>query len=245
MIIVCQSCKATFLVPASLFTAGPRQVRCARCGNAWLEDPHKKKTESQETNTPPPPSREQETKEAQPFHIFVPPPAHEERPEPKGPSLLSRLAHAPWKKIALGIFLFLATATLLAALTFALGRKFVIETWPESQEYYMSLGLIPKDLPAKLILQNVYSERRYMDGAMHLVVNGTIFNQANKTQVVPALVVEAQGPGSRLIQSWHIKPPAATLDPGASVPFFSAIIPPEGAIVEVNLSFVEPPHDKP
>jgi len=249
MIIVCESCKASFLVPASLFTHGPRTVRCARCGNVWLAEPQKKQEQPknfeetlkkfEETLPPPEP-------QASPP---LPPPLPMEPPKPRGPSVLSKLAkaliYAPWIQIIKWSCLSLATLALSAALIIVLARKPIIEHWPEMQDYYMRLGLIAADLPEKLVLKNIYSERRYMDGAMHLVVTGSIFNQADKTQVVPALLVEAVGPGGQMIQSWHIKPPAATLDPSATVPFFSAIISPEGTIVEVNLSFIEPPHDKP
>ncbi len=111
------------------------------------------------------------------------------------------------------------------------------------QRHYIALGLVTEAPAEKLVLRNVRSERRYMDGAMHLVVNGEIASQAEKTQVVPTLLAEAIGPDGRLIQSWQIAPPEATLKHGAVVPFSSAILSPEGTVVEINLSFIEPPHD--
>ena len=38
MILACPFCRARFLVQASLFDAGPRQVKCARCHHEWLDD---------------------------------------------------------------------------------------------------------------------------------------------------------------------------------------------------------------
>src|ERR1700735_4111143 len=39
MIVSCPSCKARYLVPASHFVDGARQVRCARCTHTWAADP--------------------------------------------------------------------------------------------------------------------------------------------------------------------------------------------------------------
>jgi predicted Zn finger-like uncharacterized protein len=38
MILVCASCKASYLVSVSVFASGARQVRCARCGHTWQAD---------------------------------------------------------------------------------------------------------------------------------------------------------------------------------------------------------------
>lgn len=120
----------------------------------------------------------------------------------------------------------------------------IIGKWPDIQRHYIMLGLAKAPLADHLTLTDIHSERRYMDGAMHLVVQGKIQSNAQKTHVIPALNVEALGPDERVIQSWRIEAPQATVKPGESVPFSSAVISQEGTVVEVNLSFVEPPHDE-
>lgn len=248
MIIACPRCKASFLVLASLFEGGPRTVRCARCGHVWLADPHKKKPHKEEIFIPEAP-KAPEWPASQPS--TPPPPA--KPAEPPKPSRLQKgiqktketLAQVVWRRV-LKWSLILSGACVTAAVLFLiLGKETVIYYWPETQIYYKMAGLIAPPEPEKLALENIRSERRYMDGAMHLVVAGDIRSQAEKTQILPAILVEAIGPDNQLIQSWHIDPPQATLPPGQKVPFSSAIISPEGTVVEVNLSFVEPPHDQP
>jgi len=94
-----------------------------------------------------------------------------------------------------------------------------------------------------LSLQQIRSERRYLEGGMQLVVEGEIHNESKGTRQVPDLQITALGPDGNIMQSWRIDAPAATLDPGASAPFQSAVNTPQGTVTEVNLKFIEPRHD--
>lgn len=219
-------------------------VRCARCGHTWRANPNEK--------LPPPPRAE-----LPPLHSFTPsapeiaPPPALLRPPPKEKKslrlkirpFLVPLTGLPWGKISLWSGGTASVLLLVGSLIFVFGHDPIVQRWPEMQRHYIALGLVTEAPAEKLVLRNVRSERRYMDGAMHLVVNGEIASQAEKTQVVPTLLAEAIGPDGRLIQSWQIAPPEATLKHGAVVPFSSAILSPEGTVVEINLSFIEPPHD--
>jgi len=139
--------------------------------------------------------------------------------------------------IAAGFLLFFT-------IVFVAGHSFIIQRWPQMQQIYVDLGLAQNPLKDNLVLTNITSERRYQDGAMQLVVQGEVQSHAKQRQVVPAISVEALGPDGRIIESWRIEPPKATMDPDTTVPFTSSIISPQGTVVEVNLSFVEPPHDE-
>ncbi len=247
MILVCDKCKASFLVPASLFVGGPRIVRCARCGNTWLADPNEK--------APPPPPRAAPPplhsftplppETSSPFEIAPPPPKEKIPLQIRLRSFLEPLKRLPWGKISLWLSGSAAVLSLAGSLVFVFGHDPIVQRWPEMQRYYIALGLVTEAPAEKLVLRNVKSERRYMDGAMHLTIGGEIASQAKKTQVIPPLLAEAIGPDGQVIQSWQIEPPEATLRPGASAVFSSAILSPEGTVVEINLSFVEPPHDQP
>jgi hypothetical protein len=134
----------------------------------------------------------------------------------------------------------------LSTFLFLSGHQYIAKTWPLTQTAYHAIGL--SSSPAqneRLVLQNISSERRYEDGAMQLIVQGEIKNVSKKPQGLPDLNVDAMGPDERIIQSWRIKPSPATLEVDSVLPFTSAILSPEGTVVEVNLSFVETPHDQP
>ncbi|MGE4351562.1 MAG: hypothetical protein AB7E52_05165 [Bdellovibrionales bacterium] len=124
------------------------------------------------------------------------------------------------------------------------GHRFIIKHWPEAQSFYIEFGLAKDPLKDNLVLQNILSERRYVDGAMQLVITGEIHSHAQNRQVVPAIVIEAIGADEHIIESWRIDPPKATMDPNMTVPFSAMFLSPETTVVDVNLSFVEPPHDE-
>lgn len=246
MILVCDKCKASFLVPASLFTIGARTVRCARCGHMWRADPNAKTAPPPQAALPPlhvftplPPET------SSPFEITPPPPKEKIPLQARLRSFLEPLTRLPWGKISLWLSGAAAVLSLAGSLVFVFGHDPIVQRWPDLQRYYIALGLVTEAPAEKLVLRNVRSERRYMDGAMHLIVNGEIASQAKETQIVPTLLAEAIGPDGKVIQSWQIAPPQATLRHGDSAAFSSAILSPEGTVVEVNLSFVEPPHDQP
>lgn len=105
------------------------------------------------------------------------------------------------------------------------------------------LGVVSGSLGEGLSLENIRSERRYENGGMQLVVEGDIRNKSDKAHKVPDIMVNAIGFNKQPIQSWRIPAPTATLAAGATASFQSSIVPPEGTVVEVHLSFVEPRHD--
>ena len=139
--------------------------------------------------------------------------------------------------ISLGIILFVLGF-------FYFGHSFIIKNWPEMQTFYVMVGLAEDPLKDALVLEHITSERRYLDGAMQLVVEGKIRSKGEKTQVLPGIFAEALGPDGHIIQSWRIEPPTATLDPNMTIPFKSAVLSPEGTVVEVNLSFAKATHDE-
>lgn len=225
MIIVCQTCKASYLVPASTFAAGPRQVRCARCGNAWMADlPPKttaipweepagpqtieKKEQPNEQTAPLPSAATADEKQAR-LPVVVKP--------DRGPLL---------RKIAAGFVALLLIAALVWSLTAGpLKNVFKAKATP----------------PSPLSLLDVSSERRFENGAMQLVVDGRILNETQTPQDVPTIDASAIGPDGKTLHHWKIDPPAPTVEANTSVTFHSVITTPEGSIAAVNLKFA--PHE--
>lgn len=232
MIVVCKKCYTPFLVPDTLLKEKGKTVKCGKCGNTWIEMPIHKAA--------PHPTI---TKKA-----FIAPP----KEIIKRVSVLKKLVHKQAKeaftvknlikdmKVALRVCGVLFLLSIIGVLT---GHQFVVAAWPEAQNIYISIGWVDEKRE-ELVLLSVTSERRYLDGAMHLIVKGTIHCVAEKTQVLPDITAEAIGYDGRLIKSWRIKPPKATLKPEGALPFQSIIISPEGTVTEVNLSFSEESHDK-
>lgn len=140
--------------------------------------------------------------------------------------------------------LIISTCTLLLSLIiFLTAQSLIVAQWPGTQAIYIAIGWVEEERKS-LVLQSVASERRYVDGGMHIIVKGKIHSVAEKTQVVPDIYINGIGPDGSTIQSWRISPPKATIRPGKTFSFNSSVLSPEGTVVEINLSFVEKPYEK-
>lgn len=223
MILSCPSCQARFLVPATHFAAGPRTVRCAHCGLAWTAE------------TPPDPA----TALADQLSA-LPPAAAEIKPIPAGsnlpalpavPGFLGNWIAAAFMLIVSCIMLFLA-----------LDRRDIAFNHPWTERYYDRVGLHVYHAGEGLSLRQVRSETKFDGGILQLAVEGQVHNDTTKPQPIPDILAAAIGPDDKVMQSWQIDAPAATVAPGESVPFASEIHAPKGTIIEISLHFVEPDH---
>ena len=140
MLIACSSCAAEYEVPDRLLAAGPRMMRCARCGNQFqagaAAPPHEAAAAPPEapstvpTPLPPlaaPPAPEP-TSAAPPRRAPAPP-----RPVPMMPPATDRVAVLGW--IATGITLFGGAAAALA------NHKAISEAWPPATRLFQALGI--------------------------------------------------------------------------------------------------------
>lgn len=121
----------------------------------------------------------------------------------------------------------------------ALDRRDIAERWPVTEELYDRIGLHIYRAGEGLMLADVRSEMKFDSGTMQLTVEGQIHNKTDKPQSVPNILAAAIGPDGKIMQSWQIDAPAATLAPDQSVPFSSEILAPQGTVVNINLHFIE------
>ncbi|MDX9689827.1 MAG: hypothetical protein EOM37_01050 [Proteobacteria bacterium] len=237
MIVVCPKCKASFLVPATTFKNGGCTVRCAKCKWVW----HQRQSGQHKPVSPPPtPAQQKEPPTAKQTKVDKTPTIViiEEAP-PKLRFTKERLLNL------MGVALTICGAFVLFILSVIyVAHGPIVRTWPAAQSFYSSMGWVKAISSDQLTLSRITSQRRYMDGAMHLVINGVIISKAEKVQVIPDINIDAVAPDGQIIQSWLIKPPKATLEPDEAVPFTSSIVSPERTVIEVNLNFVELSHDK-
>ncbi len=227
MILACPLCQTRFLIPASLFAAGPRRVRCARCLHSWLAEA--------------------------PNHIdVVAPPADPVLPEaplpsplpiPEGSNLPALMAPQWPKWMKKSIVLTFLIVIVGLGLWLVLDRQSISKQWPRLEHIYDNIGLHIYYPGEGLTLMNVRSELKYEDGMMRLVTDGIISNTTDNTQKIPDLMAGAVGPGGEITQSWQIDAPAATVAPHGETPFHSMINAPKETVVNVNLNFIEPKDD--
>jgi len=225
MILNCPSCRTRYVVPATVFAAGSRQVRCARCKHSWKAELPKEIEVVGEAapDIAPPPEK------------AAPIPPGSNLPVPIKHPFLSRL----WRTQRTGIVTFFA----ILLVGVILGNRFApYLKLPENLPDVVSHSL--EGAEDGLEFDQMRSELKYDDGITKLILNGKIKNKSKKSLNVPPIIAEAMGPDGSIIQSWQIDPPKAKLDPEEEAPFSSSINAPKGTVVNVIMNFAEPKDGK-
>lgn len=154
MRLACPSCAAAYDLPETLFLAGPRMVRCAKCGHSWM------------ASAPEPPAPEPPSEPPAPEPEAPPPapadaaPGAEAEPAARRPSPLRRRAPAaaaepptplpdfslappepPRRSAGLAIA-WAASLALLLVVGWAgwTRREAVMQAWPASTHLFAALG---------------------------------------------------------------------------------------------------------
>ena len=117
-------------------------------------------------------------------------------------------------------------------------RDVIIKAFPGLRDFYEYLGLHVEHSGAGLMFDHVKSELKYDGGTMKLYVEGVVHNTTSETQFIPDIKARALGPDRRIIQSWWVEAPAATVAAGGDVPFHTEIASPMRRTIEdVYLEF--------
>jgi len=119
MIVTCSLCKTRYLTDPAVLGAGGRRVRCAKCGNSWMQAPPSDMPRRVDVVSPP----------SHPGQI---PPPRFNLPAPYIPP---RRRRHPYR-VALAVAA--VVIILLGAGYFA--RSQIIETWPSARHVYELIG---------------------------------------------------------------------------------------------------------
>lgn len=91
------------------------------------------------------------------------------------------------------------------------------------------LGLAAGETPLKLMVTSS-DRQRLQSGNELFAVSGRVINPTGESHAVPPIKAELRDGGGKLVYSWTIAPPAASLPPGGSATFNSAEVDvPQGA----------------
>jgi predicted Zn finger-like uncharacterized protein len=214
VIVSCPACATRFSLDASLLGPGGRNVRCAKCGHRWHQEP------PAPVEGPPPPAPEPElppesqmapglaallnardNKPAPSPTVVVPP-----RLKPAAPK--RKVGLWPWI-LLLGILCGLAVAAYIY-------RGPVARMFPAAEAIYQLLGIGESDPALQLQIGNVKSEQR--SGLTS--IRGDIFNPTDFPLAVPPLMVTALDTDKKPIGSgYRFRTQEAKIAPGETITF--------------------------
>jgi predicted Zn finger-like uncharacterized protein len=219
MILTCPQCATRYQIEDSKFPAGGRNVRCAKCGKQWFQEPPAPEAEPGVTATgediPPPPPPAQ----------AAPAP-----PQPSPDALRRSVADAPARSDAATTQKVRGERTAIAAGWIGLAailflivwggvryRDAIVSVWPQTSSLYALVGM-PVNARG-LAFTDVSYRRETEAGQQVLLVNGNVVNVTSRELAVPQIVVTLTDSDRRQLDHWIFSSGVSHLKPGQKIAF--------------------------
>ncbi len=248
MLLVCPSCRTRYVVPDSAIGAAGRQVRCASCRHSWFQEgpssvappkldpivPAKPQSGSPLADTISSTAAPVEDKIEAPYPGFStmapPPPTVEvpsiDRDEPVQAGFRdavpsdalperSQFAHEPpFRPRRNPAKIMTYAAISFAAFIAVAGGALWYSGWLEG-----SFAVSAKESKLNIVPHDNLALGRAADGSPYFIASGSIVNPTAEKLPVPNMLVTLKDASGRSIFNWEMKPPVASLAPGATVDF--------------------------
>ncbi len=117
-------------------------------------------------------------------------------------------------------------------------RDRVIETIPQTQPLYETLGYSFSGPLDGLDLADVRSDRSLENGSSVLVVEGKVTNSSDENKRLPELRAQLLDDRQNLITEWRFSIDLGVVAAGGEAPFREVVIDPDPTAVDIQISFV-------
>lgn len=214
MILSCPACSTQYRVADAAIGPAGRQVRCASCGNSWLQPAAPLELVRDTSIGVDPATAEPVRDEA----------TDTGRSDPRSPVETRRKPARTW------------VLTVLIAIVVLGGAATALALFAPS-ELRARLGLPAPSTESALAVELARApERRTLaNGHELLAITGRIVNRSDRAQTVPAVLAELRNARGAVVYSWTIAAPNETLAPRERVEFDSAEIDIPPGAEELNL----------
>ncbi len=259
MIIACPACSTRYVVPDSAIGVEGRTVRCAKCRHSWYQHGQELPARDEAPVVTPPPARA-----AAPVVAPSPPPPPapaapvatpvEEAALPPAPSVPRKYGFAdeaeedfaeapssfeheppfrPRRNMAkLWTAAALAFALLVAALIGAVAWFGLPDWLPVARPTFG-----PAQAELELSFPAERQDRRTLpNGTEYFGASGTVTNVGKTARDVPAILIVLRDARDRVVYTWDVNPPKASLKPGESVTINEAVtdVPKSAKVAEIG-----------
>ena len=233
MILTCPACATRYQADDAKFPPQGRQVRCAKCGHSWHQQPPPPEKAPLSVPEPDPvldapaPEPAPEPAYARTRTSTYKPPAP---PKPRPPLL-------PMVGVALG-WIGLIAVVLLIGLSAVRYRQEITVIWPQSAGVYSRLGMPVNSQGIDFV--HVDYHRESEDGQVVLAVTGQIVNNGAHELPVPQNIrVTLSDAGNHELYHWNFAPGVQTLKPGQVFPFTTRLSSPPASARHLEVRFAK------
>jgi predicted Zn finger-like uncharacterized protein len=221
MILTCPACATRYLTDPALLGAAGRVVRCAKCGHSWMQVPPAD----------------------MPRRVDVPIPPRMETADSRA-QLPARVTEKPRRVaggFAFGLLALIAVVLGIASGSAYLWREWIVAELPQAKQLYDLIGIRAVPLGAGLEFSNLKFERRQIDGADSIIIEGELFNTTPEPQSIPTLKATLQDEGGRWLSDWTFSLGRPALESGETVTFKVTKRDPPAATRKLSVAFTEEP----
>ncbi len=241
MILTCPECSTRYQADAAKFPPAGRDVRCAKCGHVWRQNPPEPEIEPAnifvelEPAAPPPRSYEAPPRP----QAFVRETAVETEPfaAPASSSMLASPSHWPQRLLLGAGWVGLAVLVLVIGWAAAAYRQQVVAVLPQSASLYSKLGL--QTNTSGLQIDNYQYHEEIQDNQSVLVVTGRVVNVSDGELPVPQIRVTLTDNDKRELYHWNFVPDILTLRAGQTTLFVTRLTSPPAAARHLEMRFAK------